>query len=148
MFYNFRKNKKAFTLVELIVVVAIIAILGAVVGVTVSRFVDSAREKAAKSPLQSLADQWDAYKVESPNMNLGEVVEDLFPNDKSSFILSADKWTTKLTAMSSATFFVYFHDSNTGKYYGKLEVKNGVPNKSGVTVVDTAPTGTTAWKKA
>ena len=148
MFYNFRKNKKAFTLVELIVVVAIIAILGAVVGVTVSRFVDSAREKAAKSPLQSLADNWDSYKVDQPNMNLGEVVESLFPNDKSYFTLSADKWTKKLTAMKDDTFTIYFHDSNTGKYYGTLTVTKGVPNKSGVDVTETAPTGTTAWKKA
>ena len=150
MFYNFRKNKKAFTLVELIVVVAIIAILGAVVGVTVSRFVDSAREKAAKSPLQSLADQWDAYKVDEPNFNLGQVVESLFPNDKASFSCSvATNWTTKLTAITSGTFYIYFHDSNTGKYWGSLKVVDGVPQKtsSGLTVTETDPKGT-GWKKA
>lgn len=57
MFYNFRKNKKAFTLVELIVVVAIIAVLGTVVGIAVGSALKKSKETAAETNAKALADQ-------------------------------------------------------------------------------------------
>ena len=125
MFYNFRKNKKAFTLVELIVVIAIIAILGAVVGVVVSRFVDNARESAALSPLKSVVDNYESYKVSDPDMTVKEWIAEMFKNDKTSFYASAATvWTTKITKLTG-TVYLSFHDSNCGDYYGVLKIESG-----------------------
>ena len=142
MFYNFRKNKKAFTLVELIVVIAIIAILGAVVGVTVSRFVDSAREKAALNPLNGLVDNWESYKVDSPSKTVKEVVAELFPNDKTNFLASASTvWSTKVKDLTSGTVYIYFHNDSCGKYYGQLKIESGAFKKDNVSTVESKPTG-------
>ena len=144
MFYNFRKNKKAFTLVELIVVIAIIAILGAVVGVTVSSFVNRARESAATDPLNSLKGYWDGYVADGKT--LSQMVSELFDASKSGFSASSDKWATKVSKIQSdaTTFNIFYHDDNSGDYYGKLEIKDGKPGA--VTSTQTAPTNTTAWK--
>lgn len=140
MFYNFRKNKKAFTLVELIVVIAIIAILGAVVGVTVSRFVDSAREKAALSPVNGLADNWESYKIESPNMTIKEVIAELFGDEKKNFSASSNIWATTIGSLNS-TVNIYYHDSNCGKYYGQLKIESGAVKKSNVSALEATPSG-------
>ncbi len=73
MFYNFKKNKKAFTLVELIVVIAIIAILGTVVGVSVSGFVTSAKKRAVETAAGSVVTTWNLFVAESDSsLKLGE----------------------------------------------------------------------------
>ena len=123
MFYNFKKNKKAFTLVELIVVIAIIAILGAVVGVTVSTFVNRARKTAATSPLTELADKW---AMKEDGVTLSAYIAELFPNDKANFKISiADRWADTDFKSSTAAFDIYYNDSNSGSYWGKLSVKKG-----------------------
>ena len=141
MFYNFRKNKKAFTLVELIVVIAIIAILGAVVGVTVSGFVNRAREAAAKDPLTSLVGQWDGYKAEATKWTLKQVINDLFPNDTLHFYCSSDLWSKKVSELTGS-FHIYYHDDNCGDNWGDLEVKNGAFTKDAVTTISEPGTKT------
>ena len=142
MFYNFKKNKKAFTLVELIVVIAIIAILGAVVGVTVSSFVDKARVSAAKEPLTGIVDNWESYKIDSPNKTVKEVVAELFPNDKTNFLASASTvWSTKVKDLTSGTVYIYFHNDSCGKYYGQLKIESGAFKKDNVSTVESKPTG-------
>ena len=142
MFYNFKKNKKAFTLVELIVVIAIIAILGAVVGVTVGTFVDRARKTAATSPLTSLADNWENNKLASGSdiKTLSGFIADLFPQDTASFgISNTNNWAKKPSEMPSGTFYVYFHNSDCGKYYGRLKITGGAFDKKQVTALTEAP---------
>ena len=81
MFYNFRKNKKAFTLVELIVVIAIIGILGAVVGVSVSTFVSNAKKRSCKSTAESIADAWEMWASLNDNTTWNTYVKEQFPNN-------------------------------------------------------------------
>ena len=149
MFYNFKKNKKAFTLVELIVVIAIIAILGAVVGVTVSTFVNRARETAAKSPLNGLCDNWEANVNATGKdiKNLYDFIKDLFPNDYNQksgndtvFGVNKDNWWGKKpTDLKTETFKIYFHNDDCGDFYGVLEVKSGVWDKKNISTVKAKP---------
>ena len=80
MFYNFKKNKKAFTLVELIVVIAIIAILGTVVGISVTRFVASAKEKSALTAAQAVSTCWETFIAESASGTWGSFMQDNLSN--------------------------------------------------------------------
>lgn len=141
MFYNFRKNKKAFTLVELIVVIAIIAILGAVVGVTVSTFVNRARKTAATESLNQLADMWDNKE---DSQTLAQYLKELFPKDYGDIRVSDKNQLTKKSGLG--TFTVYFHNDNCGDYYGVLEITSGSAAKSSDPKDDA--TTKTAWGNA
>ena len=141
MFYNFRKNRKAFTLVELIVVIAIIAILGAVVGVTVSTFVKRARRTAATEPLNQLASMWGNKE---DNQTLKDYIKELLPDDYGSVKVSDNSQLSKKSGFG--TFKIYFHDSNCGDYYGVLDVTSGTPAKSSDAKDDA--TTVTGWNGA
>lgn len=141
MFYNFKKNKKAFTLVELIVVIAIIAILGAVVGVTVSSFVDKARVSAAESPLDDLKKYWDTGITD--NLTLSALVASIFgESERANFSCSSDAWGTKVSKLG--TINIFYHDDASGDYYGKLAVTSGTPGD--VSSSKTAPTNPVKYK--
>ena len=148
MFYNFRKNKKAFTLVELIVVIAIIAILGAVVGVTVSTFVNKARKTAATEPLSGLAGNWESYLVDSPNKKLKDVIAELFEDDKTSFYVSNNAmWNTGISSLTG-TQYIYFHNDDADKYWGELKIVDGKAKKSDVKALDAAPSAKNGFPTA
>ena len=79
-----RKNKKGFTLVELIVVIAIMAVLaGTVAGVTVSQL-NKAKNDSAASDIKNLLSEFESFLASS-----SELVED---------IISADDTNGQLTA--------------------------------------------------
>lgn len=65
-----RKSKKGFTLVELLVVVAIIGVLMAILIPTVMNFVDNARETAADSGAANIYNTANAYQAQL--ISLGE----------------------------------------------------------------------------
>ena len=125
MFYNFRKNKKAFTLVELIVVIAIIAILGSVAGVLVFRYVDSTRESAAKTPLSSAKSVFEAFKLDGNGKTFKAYCGEVLEHPERYYVSVNDVWS-KTSISSSDNFTVYYKSSDTGDYWGKLECKNGV----------------------
>ncbi|QSZ28027.1 prepilin-type N-terminal cleavage/methylation domain-containing protein [Aceticella autotrophica] len=65
--HNVSRNEKGFTLVELIVVVAIIAILTAVLLPKLLGYTDNARESRAKGDLASMKSVVEAYAADQGN---------------------------------------------------------------------------------
>lgn len=137
MFYNFRKNKKGFTLVELIVVIAILGILAGVAVGAYFGITNSAREKAATNPLKELADFF-AKTGGFNDKSLGDYIRETFKDDATSFAISNTTYWN-FTGSSTDTFEVYFHNSECGDYYGYLEFKQGVASKKSVSAKKTKP---------
>ena len=63
--YEKRLNKKGFTIVELVIVIAVIAVLAAVLIPTFSNVVDNARESALKSDARNLYTEYLTYQSEN-----------------------------------------------------------------------------------
>jgi len=59
-----KKNRRAFTLIEILVVVAIIATLASVVVLTLSGKTDEAREARAKSDISTLETAVEAFRLD------------------------------------------------------------------------------------
>lgn len=75
-----RFNKKGFTLVELVVVIAILAILGTVAGISANYFVKIAREKNNKTAVQTSFNAVQSLLVEinSGFSTIGSVSKEAF----------------------------------------------------------------------
>ncbi len=65
------KNKKGFTLVELIVVIAILGILAAIAVPKFSGFRDTAAKQADEASMKVLEDAARMYYTENPDSNTG-----------------------------------------------------------------------------
>ena len=65
---NTRRSRKGFTLVELIVVIAILGVLAAIIVPTTLHFVNQGREEAANSDLTAVRDALNAGLTEKPTL--------------------------------------------------------------------------------
>ena len=123
MFYRFRKNKKGFTLVELIVVVAIIAILGTAAGLAVSGVVDRARKNTCISDASTVATQINMYETEGEDYaTLKAYIAAKLPNVSITWSGDAQNATTSTLvdkAKSTATV-------KKGSYSCVVTIENGV----------------------
>ena len=110
-----RKNKKGFTLVELIVVIAIMAVLaGTVAGVTVSQL-NKQTDNANKTQAKKIADTIYEELLENPDITL----EDIKEGDK----VTATGMKTELTT-AYGNIIVYDDDPTPGKQF-KVSYNDG-----------------------
>jgi len=71
---NYRKNQKGLTLIELMVVITIIALIGAIVGPQVFKQLGGARSKTAKAQIEDLGASLDLFYLDAgryPDTNEG-----------------------------------------------------------------------------
>ncbi|MCK4999253.1 MAG: type II secretion system protein [Anaerohalosphaera sp.] len=125
--------KKAFTLVELMIVVAILGILAAIVLPGVQAHSADAREAAAKDNLRVLRNQIELYKMHHENVQPGYVSG--FPADAPSTV----KQITFCTSISGA---ISASKTTSGSYiYGPYIMEmpgNPFNNLSTITIIGDA----------
>lgn len=115
-FRNPLRDKEGFTLVELLIVVAIIGILAAIAIPQFSLYRQNAFDAAAKSDLANLAQMQDYYFIDSDTYtaNLADLTS-FSPSDNVTItILVADKTSWKGTAKHSSSSNTFTWDSSAG----------------------------------
>ncbi len=94
------RAKKGFTLVELIVVIAIIGVLAAILVPTMMGFVTSSRVTSANSTAASFEDQIETFLTEADTAGYGMKLSDT-ANSKVTISITSTGWTVGVGATTS-----------------------------------------------
>lgn len=140
---NTKKNKKGFTLVELIVVLVIIAILAAVLIPTVSGYIGRAKKTAAQSVLKNVV-----TAANSAGQSLIETSDSISTTDGTTFEteikeVGGNDILTGVTSikLDPATGTVVEADYNDGTYFSHYWIADGKSNyKNTKTTADATAT--------
>ena len=138
-----RKNKKGFTLVELIVVIAIMAVLaGTVAGVTVSQL-NKQTNNTAKSEAQTLASDLYNFMIDYTlpagainESTKKEIAPTIVPGTKdTTFSMGTDEWNSKdgITNLGELTYAVhaFVAENNQGENIQVVSLASGtVPSNN------------------
>jgi len=117
-----KKLQKGFTIVELVVVVAIIAILATIVMVNVTQYIGTARGAAVKSNLQALSTVAAQYIYDGnatfsgmcSSSNYGSKISSAFANMNPSLTLNCyDNVTTSTTDYPNGRWCAYVTSGTT-----------------------------------
>ena len=124
-----RKNKKGFTLVELIVVIAIMAILaGTIAGVTVSQL-NKSKNDAAASDIKNLLNEFETFLASYDtslitNVDTAKTAISAFNTEKKTSKGLSDDILTEKTAGEATGF-----KAGANKYGYAVEVTEGTDDK-------------------
>ena len=99
-----RNNEKGFTLIELMIVIAIIGILAAIAIPQFSSYRKRSFDAAAKSDLRNLATAMEAYYTDHPATGYTDDINDLV-GDTYGFYTS-DNVTAEVSSANSTTYVI------------------------------------------
>lgn len=123
-FFQKLKAKKGFTLVELIVVIAIIGVLAAILVPTMLGYVTSSRVTSANSTAASIKNQVDAFLTSADTAGYGMKLSDTAMAEVEIVVTANNgdpKWdvkVTEVTAWSAGELTTSFKKSSTGHWEG------------------------------
>ena len=123
----FRKSKKGFTLVELIVVIAIIGVLAAIIVPTTLHFVNEGKQEAANSELSEIRNAVNNGLTLAPTLTSANIIDIL---EKSSIANTSAGVVISVATDGTITF----HSNSSDCTENDLKLNTGMTITAGFTV--------------
>ncbi len=124
----FRKSKKGFTLVELIVVIAIIGVLAAIIVPTTLHFVNEGRQEAANSELSEIRNAVNNGLTLTPTLTSDNILLIL----ENSSIANTSEGDVVISVATDGT--ITFHSNSSDCTENDLTLNTGITITEGFTV--------------